>query len=201
MQSVGTLDEQTCCTGAVVSVGGDGLADPSSEMSVVATTPRSAPKARAVVAMNTRGFTAAPYEAGGVAGIGSRCPIGGFRYLSWSVPKVGSVARAFVPRSTDAPRRRPRPAARRPSMSPVQINLKTHAAASADSTSHVMSEMSYVSFRRGGHVSRCQNQPARGAGVDGDDGNERECRPAVESRTRRADSWMILTPVAGRRHH
>ena len=94
MQSVGTLDEQTCCTGAVASVGGDGLAAPSSETSVVTTAPRSTPKARDVVAMNTRGFTAAPYEAGGVAGIGSRCPIGAFRYLSWSVPEVRSAARA-----------------------------------------------------------------------------------------------------------
>jgi hypothetical protein len=89
VQSVGTLDEQTCGTGAVASVVGDGVADPSSEMSVVAAAPRSEPKARDVVAMITRGFTAAPYEAGGVPGIGSRCPIGAFCYLSWSGSQGG----------------------------------------------------------------------------------------------------------------
>jgi hypothetical protein len=62
-QSVGTLEEQTCCRGAVVdelSVVGGRFADPSSEMSVVATAPRSEPKAREVATMISRGFIVSP---------------------------------------------------------------------------------------------------------------------------------------------
>jgi hypothetical protein len=59
---VGTLEEQAW-RGAVVEevseVAGR-LADPSSEMSVVATAPRSVPTARDVTAMITRGFILSP---------------------------------------------------------------------------------------------------------------------------------------------
>ena len=62
-QSVGTLEEQTCCREAVVeevAAGGGRLADPSSEMSVVATAPRSVPTARDVATTITRGFIVSP---------------------------------------------------------------------------------------------------------------------------------------------
>jgi hypothetical protein len=62
-QSVGTFEEQACGSGAVVdevSAVGDRLADPSSDMSVEAPAPTSAPKAKDVATMITRGFIVSP---------------------------------------------------------------------------------------------------------------------------------------------
>jgi hypothetical protein len=100
-QSVGTLEEQTCCGGTVVdevSVVGGRLADPSSEMSVVATAPRSEPKAKEMATMITRGFIVSPvvepspppYGEGEWPASAVDAQLGTSRYLCWSGSKGGS---------------------------------------------------------------------------------------------------------------